>query len=90
MVSFAVSSIDKYLIGKVMDRVRKIDTDRKMELLELEMSLTACHANGCPLNLKELIRADDFTVLHDVLGIDKHIDKSTGELRNCFMPRCSA
>jgi len=51
------------------------------------MDIDACHSNGCPLRLKELLEADDFNFAHDVFGIRRHIDRRTGKLTQCFLPR---
>lgn len=54
------------------------------------MDIAACHCNGNPLNLDKLLNAPDFDFTHDMCGICRHIDRETGELKNCFSPRCSA
>ena len=54
------------------------------------MDIDACHNNGNPLKLQELLDADDFNFGHDVFGIRQHIDRSTGQLQNCFVPRYSS
>ena len=54
---------------------------------QLIMDLTACHLNGTPLDLDRLLAADDFNFTHDVWGIHRHIDRTTGRLRDCFLPR---
>lgn len=51
------------------------------------MDISATHANGCPLKLAELLAADDFNFVHDVAGIRRHIDRTTGKLQDCFLPR---
>lgn len=51
------------------------------------MDVTAVHCNGCPLKLDELLAADDFNFSHDVFGILRYIDRATGELGGCFVPR---
>lgn len=45
------------------------------------------HLNGCPLDLKALLKASDFDFLHDVCGIREHLDRRLGKLRNDFVPR---
>lgn len=45
------------------------------------------HTRCCPLDLRKLLKAPDFDFLHDVLGIKKHLDRRTGRLRDCFLPR---
>lgn len=52
----------------------------------LDMDITACHANGCPLDLSGLLAADAFNFVHDVYGIHAHICRKTGRVRN-FVPR---
>ena len=53
------------------------------------MDIGACHSNGNPLRLKELLVADDFNFGHDVFGIRANINRKTGQLQNCFVPRYS-
>lgn len=89
MVSFDVTTADAKLIQKIVDRAVK------MELLagdrtDLVMDLEAVHANGTPLRLAELLAADTFNFAHDINGIQKHIDRETGGLRNHFLPRFTA
>ncbi|MHB0965308.1 MAG: DUF6874 family protein [Bellilinea sp.] len=57
---------------------------------DIEMDITACHLNGCPLKLEALLHADDFNFVHDVQGIHQHLDRETGELKDCFLPRFHA
>lgn len=56
---------------------------------DIHMDVTATHANGNPLDLRRLLAADDFNFAHDILGIRRHLDRSTGGLLNCFSPRFS-
>lgn len=57
------------------------------------MDITAAHANGNPLKLAEMVAAigteHETDVLHDLFGIRRHIDRSTGKLGDCFSPRYS-
>ena len=57
------------------------------DLMEIEMDITACHCNGTPLKLNELLEADAFDFNHDICGINRCINRETGELENCFLPR---
>ena len=59
-------------------------------LIDIDMNITATHLNGNPLKLKELLDTDDYNFLHDIIGIENHIDRETGKLQNCFLPRYSA
>lgn len=56
---------------------------------DIEMDLSAVHAKT-PLRLAELAKADDFNFAHDLGGIRANINRNTGELENCFMPRFTA
>lgn len=58
-------------------------------VMEAHMDLSACHANGCPMDFDKLASADDFNFAHDVFGIRRHINRITGELEDCFVPRCA-
>ena len=58
--------------------------------MDILMDIDACHANGCPLKLQELLQADDFNFSHDVLGIRQHLNRKTGKLMDCFVPRYAA
>lgn len=53
------------------------------------MDVIAVHMNGRPLRLEALLAADDFNFAHDVFGIRRHLDRDTGELTQCFVPRFS-
>ena len=53
----------------------------------ISMDLEAVHSNGCPMDFARLENADDFNLLHDVAGIARHLDRSTGKLTDMFRPR---
>ena len=57
-------------------------------LLETEMDLAACHCSN-PLRLGDLLAADNFNLMHDVMGIARHLNRKTGKLENHFSPRFS-
>lgn len=56
---------------------------------EVEMDLCATHASGNPLRLADLLAANDFNFAHDVFGIERHLDRDTGQLLDFFSPRFS-
>ncbi len=90
-ISFDVSEYDETLISDIADRA--FDLIRKhggqVSKLDTIMDLTAVHANGNPLRLEDLLAADDFNLLHDVCGIERHLNRKTGQLENHFSPRFS-
>ena len=58
------------------------------ERSSLRMDLSATHAR-VPLDLERLAGFDDFDFAHDVSGINRHLDRKTGDLGGCFLPRCA-
>lgn len=86
--SFDVSPADHDLIQKIAERA--VDLRSSLSVLDTEMDVTACHANGCPLDLPRMLasgEAGEYDFLHDVLGIARHLDRNSGALRDCFLPR---
>ena len=57
-------------------------------VLDISMDLSACHVTN-PLRLADLHAADNFNLLHDVGGIDRHLNRETGEIEGHFSPRFS-
>ena len=91
-VSFKVSNEVSDAIGLACARFHALLKSKnlpKVDGMELHMDLTACHANGCPMDWAKLLGADDFTFAHDVGGIQRHINRTNGKLENCFLPRCA-
>ena len=92
MISFDTTKDDMLLIREIAKRAaREMPADYQPDggLLDADMDVTACHANGCPLDLVKLLAAPRFDFIHDVGGIRQHLDRETGELRDCFLPRCA-
>jgi len=54
-----------------------------------QMDICACHANGIPLDFDKFLGFDDDSFLHDFMGIVFNLDRTTGEMRNHFIPRCA-
>ena len=61
----------------------------RYEFMDADMDITACHMNGNPLRLIQLLAADDMNFSHDVFGIRRHLNRETGKLEDCFSPRYS-
>jgi hypothetical protein len=53
------------------------------------LDITVCHFGPQRLRLDDLLAADDFNFLHDVAGINRHLDRDRNELKDCFTPRFS-
>lgn len=88
-VSFAVSKEDSEIINTITGRAVRLYARHGMKLdaMSFMMDVTATHANGCPLKLAELATADESNFAHDVGGIVRHLDRETGKLGGCFLPR---
>lgn len=89
MVEFAKLNAVEYEAALViMDRAIAIADDAGIEYTRTEvlMDLTATH-HTCPLKMEELAKADDFDFAHDVFGIRRHLNRRTGQLEDCFLPR---
>jgi hypothetical protein len=85
-IRFDVSREDALLIGRIVTRA--VDTyEGTFDSRTLAMDLTACHANGCPLDLAAFANGEAFDFAHDVGGISRHMDRSTGKLGGHFLPR---
>ncbi len=93
MISFKVTKTQARLIDQITERavnMAKALGLKEIRAMTMNMDITACHANGCELDLLALLQADDFNFSHDVFGIYRHIDRKTGKLGDCFVPRFSA
>jgi hypothetical protein len=88
-ISFDVSGEDAALIDEIANRAVRMAERNGITYprIDVEMDLTACHANGCPLRLADLAKADEFNFAHDVLGIRKSLDRCSGKLTRGFLPR---
>lgn len=90
-MNFHVVTADFDLIESIADRAVK-EADKigaRYPRIDILMDLTACHANGTPLDLARLLEFPDFDFAHDVWGIRHHINRNTGGLGDCFVPRCA-
>lgn len=80
------------LIADIVSRLNDIVGDEvPLDRLSLMMDLEACHCNGCPLDLVSLLEAArDYDLVHDVMGIHRHLNRETGKLEDFFRPRYAA
>ena len=92
IIYWDVTKEDAQTISEIVNRAQKLGlkAGKEFDRLNLVMDLTACHLHGCPLKLKELLATDDFNFAHDVFGIARHIDRGSGALTDCFVPRFAA
>jgi hypothetical protein len=86
MVNFDISDTDDALLTKIVERAKK-ESPILIDALSLNMDVCAVNANGCPIDFEKLLNFPAFDFWHDICGIIAHIDRTTGKLRNCFLPR---
>lgn len=90
MISFTTDRRDFETISEIADRalpVLKRAGAYDVTKQHVMMDISAVHANGCPLRLEALLVAPDFDFSHDVAGIYGNLNRETGQLENCFVPR---
>lgn len=87
-IKWDASKEDAKLIDLISERACKMFEG--CVFINIQMDITACHLNGTPLMLKELLTANDFNFSHDMCGISKNICRKTAKLKNHFLPRFSA
>ena len=58
----------------------------KYPSLDIRMDLACVHATY-PLRLQEMSEASDTDLMHDMGGIYRCLNRETGKLEHCFIPR---
>lgn len=88
MIKWNCTTEELALLTKIAKRVHEEFPNYPDSHRTIIMDLNACHSNGCPLQLAELLTADRFEFTHDIYGIRKAINRTTGKLtEDCFTPR---
>lgn len=89
MVNWHTSKEEHRLLTQVADRAVALAFSMGVTyaMTDCLMDLTACHANGMRLDLRGLLGAAPGDFGHDVFGIRRHINRETGKLQDCFVPR---
>lgn len=87
-INFKTTKEEDILCLSIIRRAKKLNLEDS-EIQDLFMDLSATHCNGTPLDFEKLLNFDDFNFAHDIYGIVANINRSTGQLDNCFLPRCS-
>lgn len=86
-IRFDTNDQDAQLISRILDRAITDNVIAAENRQHLEMDLRATHCNGTPLDFTALLGAVPFDFVHDLAGINRHLDRTTGELGNCWLPR---
>lgn len=90
-ISFDVTTAELDLVAEIAGRARAVASGLRIPYTHqtIVMDLIATHANGRPLDFERLRDFPDGDFAHDVFGIRRHLNRETGELRDCFLPRCA-
>lgn len=88
VASFHTTREEVILINKIIARAEALaQSGHTIDRMAAHMDISVCIANGCPLKLQEWLDAPDFDFAHDFYGIARHINRKTGQLEDCFLPR---
>lgn len=79
------------LIGQIADRAVMLYAKHsvRVERLDTFLDVTAVHQRIQPLRLSDLLAADDLNFIHDITGINRHLDRDNYRLNDGFSPRFS-
>jgi hypothetical protein len=79
------------LMGKISERYEDLLRERGLEPEERHTTIMDLMFSDdkVGLDLNKLLNFSDLDFIHDVLGIKRHIDRNSGELGGCFLPRCA-
>ena len=95
MINWSATKEEYATISKVLDRYQEqhfslgVPKQFQRSRMDIFMDIEATHCNGCKLDLNALLKADDFNFMHDMIGIQGHINRQNGGLEDCFVPRCA-
>lgn len=75
------------LIGQIAERADELGIlmfDRSSLIMDLKVANEEFN-----LRLDEFLKADNFNFSHDVVGIQRHIDRKNKKMTDTFLPRFS-
>lgn len=83
-----LQTLDKIVCRAMRTGVARVYGTRKVtrDTLNMDISATAFHI---PMDLDRLLAFEDFDFNHDIVGIQRHINRKTGVLEGHFLPRCA-
>ena len=79
------------LIARIATRASELAAKQGQDIpaIEFMMDVQIVHEHLCPLNLQGLLDATNGNFTHDIFGIRRHLNRATGMLEDCFLPRYS-
>lgn len=85
-----VTAADYAAIDKVIARAKAQDMTFGRDTMTISMDLEFAHVDCGGLDWDKLLNFDDLNFAHDMHGIAANINRETGKLDNCFLPRATA
>jgi hypothetical protein len=82
-----ITTAELNAIDAIVHRALVFFPDR--DFRDIQMDIIATHLK-CPLSLNQLMDADDGNFVHDIAGIERHLNRQTFQLMDCFVPRFAA
>jgi hypothetical protein len=83
-----VTPEEKPIIDAIVARAAEMFPER--ERTDIAMDIVATHNHACQLRLADLLAADSFNFVHDIVGIGNRLDRETLTLTRGFWPRFAA
>ena len=80
-----INATDRDLMDAIVKRASQWFPDRNPR--DITLDLVVVHLKSCPLRLADMLAADDSNFIHDIVGIERHLNRRTFELEDCFLPR---
>lgn len=90
MIKWEATKEELLKMSEIYNRYKKMIGSGGRPKMDFIMDIEATHCNGCPIDLDKLLDTPDFDFMHDIAGITNCLDRETGKLKDCFLPRCAA
>jgi len=73
------------IINKIADRATVINPN--YDKTTVMMDLLVLLETGVKMRWEDLLNAPQFDFIHDIAGINTHLNRNTYKLEDCFWPR---
>lgn len=79
---------DIYTITRIVERAEALNLFDRISYPRMTMVMDLAATDGSiGMDFDALLAADDFNFAHDMGGIARHVNRKTGQLEDCFLPR---
>lgn len=91
ILNWKTTTEDSSLIKEIAEMAVGLAAEHGVEykFMDAIMDITAVHLNDTALDLERMRGARKEDLAHDIFGIRRHINRETGKLEDCFLPRFS-